>query len=597
MIGAILNYPGRAVLVYAAIMFLPLGLPSLSRASEAAATNSAVGDSKTTDGIPQTATYGIHGDGNPRDPLLKVAIDDAAAATSPVPSLDKALADLQHRAAAVLNKTNDVFAAIGIMAAGVPRLDPADMNGLTAESRHRMAWYAGLLVQTHARSAEGLALLKSLATLAPQDPLIGDLEGASVQWAGLIAGKTGPNSSLLSVATTSLTPGSGDDPIYVTSQYIVAARWCGTYVEHKLQRSFESIPRGLMTESQALEICRAGAAGVAVYDAKDLRLLLYVPVVVSDDVVAAGISSVAVFRNVAYVAFYDANLAAGLGEVPAILSIDLKTGRTIARKKSESYDQLRVIGDQLFGCGQTLPPCKQIDPVTLKVVGEGSETGLPWPFVTDAEVSQILSWGLGGYIDSAIALTQTRILVASEGRDSGFKSVLASDRAEAPIAGGIRGTAVYGVATPDGKHAYLLLLHRESGGITLARADFDTANGVTVADGSFGVSAGIVSMDQFIVDWNNGGLEVRNSNDGSLVCIWSGLLKAKDFLKSQRDPLRMFLVNSGNSLVLTANPSATDDIQPSVVLDVAKIKFLSAECGSTTVKAKRALDMAMAPMQ
>lgn len=158
---------------------------------------------------------------------------------------------------------------------------------------------------------------------------------------------------------------------------------------------------------------------------------------------------------------------------------------------------MRVISGYLFGCADTLRPCKQIDPVTLKVIGDGPEMRLPSAFLTDGEVSQVLSWGLSSYTNTAMALTSTRVLASNGGADAGFKSVRVLDRSEVPITGIRGGFALHGTATPDGKHAYLVLTQASGG----------------------------------------------------------------------------------------------------QAIDVAKLKSLSTDCGSATLKAKRMLDLAMAPLQ
>jgi hypothetical protein len=318
--------------------------------------------------------------------------------------------------------------------------------------------------------------------------------------------------------------------------------------------------------AEALHRCRAGVAGLAVHAADDLHFEGYVPLVLSRKSGQEAVSDVVLLGHIAYASIqtrYPNDV------LPAVVAVDLRSGKTIVRKRGDYH--VRLASEKLMGCSDA-NRCIQLDPSTLTPISDAPNVGVPDDYV--------------------LATDETESLVRTYGAPRGVAILANADNAERPVdiePGSVMGSAS---TSADDRYAFLEYLRSLGPGEDLVRVEFATGKSVVLADGAFGFLSSVETQTSpYLFDWNSGVLEVRDAISGHFICGWPGLEDA---------PGRVFgltLRPEDHSLLLLRTTRSPDDIAPSLVISLDRLVARSTECGRRTAAAKAELEEAMRSLE
>jgi hypothetical protein len=171
--------------------------------------------------------YAFEDQGSPLRNMSQVTASRIPGRAASVPSLSDSIVSAQRAAEVKLQQAGDIFTALEAMRTAVPKVLPGDLPSLTPAAKAGIAWYAGLLVQTHRYAKEGSTLLDALQQEAPRDERLSRLHEAAEAWAKVISPAAGSEPSPLVPSPSSVSPGILGGAIARNERYLVTTRWCG----------------------------------------------------------------------------------------------------------------------------------------------------------------------------------------------------------------------------------------------------------------------------------------------------------------------------------------------------------------------------------
>jgi hypothetical protein len=187
-------------------------------------------------------------------------------------------------------------------------------------------------------------------------------------------------------------------------------------------------------------------------------------------------------------------------------------------------------------------------------------------------------------LNRALAITDSWLLGTNGGASTKFNVVSMRDHSETPV-GGISGsTPSMAAVTEDKGQAFFVASDQgaRDQSFMLMRVNLLSANGAAVTDGVFSYPHPIVSIGKYLIDWNDGSLEVREPQNGDLICVWPVTYFG------DRRPQGLFVHRGNNALVLLGGFPFTG----SLLVNIASLDSLADKCGPGTLRAKAALDAA-----
>jgi hypothetical protein len=481
----------------------------------------------------------------------------------PRSSLAQSLLEALHEAREVWSSTGDTYQAIATVKQAGSVLGPDDVRSLPLNVQNGLAWYAGLLVSTEKGASEGTAMLRSIHVSSPQDSAVSAVMSAAIPWEAALAGSNELARNSPAPRGTSLATGPLREAIASSSKYVIASRWCG-------------------------DGC---AAGIAVYEASDLRPLAYVPIIVSDPVIQEYIGSVAISGDIAYATIVRRFAEKG----PNLVAIDLGHDRILAKSSAGPYSQLRAISGSIVACtgsfGTDDGTCQQIDSSSL--LSRQTMAGLttPNPDMPDAALDRLVRQGVGHYAQQTLAIAAKRLLIAQFGQITTLEIVDGSSGASIAVSGKFGLTGGFGVSSPNGEYAYIVDTRANSApeDERVTRIDMKTGAAVDLADGPI-MPWSLMGIGPLMAFVNGDTIQVRDTRDGRFLCAWllpSGLPTAEmpRVVGTYVDP-------AGRFFAIIRTPSFGGS--RSVMFDTRSFVSQSLACGQQSAAAEDGFTRALA---